>query len=218
MGMAQRAQPRTRERALPRWIPVVLIGLLIFGGLGLIGLGLVSDAGEQETATDQNAGNRPALQQGQAGKPEANAQEPQPAAPPAAAAGIDRQTFGRFELGVPSGWRSGERDGGTFVAAPGDKAETLVLFGSQQPAGSLGSVAGEVLRNQYPGARVSGPKPTRVGGLRAMRVNGVFRGDQVSAVALNAGVTYVLTQRVVRRAPAAIRAQAAAVIQSFRPL
>jgi hypothetical protein len=95
----------------------------------------------------------------------------------------------------------------------------VVLFGSQQPPDQLGSVAAQVLRGQYPQAQAGGPKPTRIGGLRGVRVNGELRGGQVSAVAVNGGgATYVLTKSVVRGAPGAVAGQAEAVVQSFRPL
>ena len=227
MGPPPKPAPRKRARALPAWLPIALIMLLIFGGLGLIGLGLMSDAGEQETATDQpELANPPAGgQQGKAGKQNPQPAETKPAeapsgqsAPPAAAAGIDSRSFGRFELGVPTGWETGQRDDGTLLTAPGGKAEVVVFFGSQQQASQLGSVAADVLRGQYPGASAGSPKPTKIGGRPAVRVNGELRGGQVSAVALNAGgVSYVLTKRVIRGAPAQIAGQAEAVIQSFRP-
>jgi hypothetical protein len=221
MGGPPKSPPKGRRRGLPGWIPIALIGFLILGGIALIGIGFLTDAGEQETAQPEQAQETP--REGPAGQP-AGEQQPQPAEPaeeqqPAPApAGSDSRTFSnRFELGVPTGWESGTRDGGTLLTAPRGQAEVLVLFGTQQPPERLGPVAAEVLRNQYPGARLGGPTPTRLGGQRALRVNGSYRGGEVSAIAVNAGgSSFVLTKQVARRASEQVSAQAEAVLQSFR--
>ena len=219
MGGPPKPPPKGR-RGLPGWIPIALISFLILGGITLIGIGFLTDAGEQETA----APAQEAPQQGDQPQGEGQQQPAEPApeeqAPAPAAPAVDRRTFAnQFEIGVPAGWQTGERDGGTLLSAPGGAAEVVVLFGSQQPAGQLGSVAAQILGNQYSGAQAGKPKPANIGGLRAVRVTGEFRGGEVAAYALNGGgETYVLTQRIARGASAEVSGQAAAVIESFRPL
>jgi hypothetical protein len=227
--------PRRRRRGLPGWIPIALILLLIFGGIGLIGVGLVSDAGEEPTATEQagdSAQAPPASDQPAQAKKPAAADKPattdKPAAvdrpveptPQASPAGIDRRTFaGRFELGVPSGWHSGQRNGATMLTAPGGAAQVEVLFGSQRPFGQLDGVATQLLRQRHSGGRVGKAKRVRIGGQPAIRVDARFADGSASALALNAGgVSYVLLERIDRGAPGAVRSQAEAVIQSFRAL
>jgi hypothetical protein len=221
---------------LPGWLPIALILLLILGGLGLIGLGLISDAGEQGTATDQGgATTTPQAKQPQAKQQQAKQQQAKPApapaadqqatappsTPPAASAGIDRRTFaGRFEVGVPSGWRTGERDGAVVLTAPGKKAEVRVFFGPQRT--SLDQLAGQaaaLLKQDHRGAHIGPRQNLRVGGRPAIRVNAQFQGGSASAIVLNDGsFSYLLIERFDGTVPAPIRGQAEAAIQSFRPL
>jgi hypothetical protein len=220
--------PKRRRGGLPRWLPAALILLLIGGGVTLIVIGFFTDAGEQNTANEatQPATNPSPQAKGQKQKaPSGQAQATQPATtpatPPTSAAGIDRRTFaGRYELGVPSGWRSGERDQGTLLTAPGGQAEVQVFFGQQ--SGSLDAFAAQasdLLRQRHDGAQVGRPQATTVGGQRALRVNATYRGGSAAAIVLSQGsFTYLLMDRIDAGTPAAISGQAQAVLQSFRAL
>lgn len=215
--------PAKRRGGLPGWLPIAVIGFLILGGIVLIGIGFLTDAGEQETVTPEPAqeAERPSEQ----GTNEPNqdegqqAEQPQqPATPPAA--GIDRRTFAdRFELGVPAGWDSSQGEGVTLTA-PGRKAAVQAFFGSRRGSvDQLADQAAALLRQRHDGARVGRPRPTRIGGLPALRVNAVFRGGEASAIVLNdGGFSYLLTVRIDRGASQQISGQAEAVVQSFRPL
>jgi hypothetical protein len=222
--------PRPSRRASPRipsWIPLILIGALIAGGVGMIILGLTRED-EQPQAPAGTAAEAPAEQTPPSDEA---AEEPAPAEPAAPPAGdqpdaapadveLTQRTFARrFEIGVPAGWEDGVADGAVSLSAPGDTAEIRVFFEKgERPTGELAGAASSFLQGEHSGAEISAPRQIRVAGRRAARVRATYGGGEEIAIVLSArGFAYLITERVDRGASPQVEAEADAALQSFRP-
>jgi hypothetical protein len=231
-GLSRRpppAGPDPYRRGVPGWIPVLLIGALIAGGLAMIAIGLTRSDSEQDgsnAATPAETQPAPAERGGAGSNQQA---EPAPAAPPesdtggespAAAAPLDNRTFlGRFAIGVPAGWDAGRNGDAVVLTAPGGVAAVRVV--SQQgefPAGALAEGAESFLASEHPDARVGGPDRVRLAGRPATRVRATYPGGTDTAYALSAnGFSYLISVRVERGASADVSTQAEASVRSFEP-
>jgi hypothetical protein len=204
----------------PRWLGTAAIAALIGAGLLMILIGLLGDDGGEQSPSPSSP--PPAAQRQPAQPPPAQRQPARPpaAAPPTATGLGTRTVADRFTIGVAPGWRAGQRDGAYAIIAPGGAARIEVYFerGERAPS-ALADSAGAFLRERHPGSDVSGPRPLRLSGLRAVRVTDSYAGGTESAVILSTGgFTYLLTERLDAGAPAAISSQADAQLASFKPL
>jgi hypothetical protein len=221
-----RSAPRSEGRGVRGWLPIILIGILILGGLGMIVAGLLKEDEQQPLAP---AAPAPTAQEPAATPPE-TAPQPEAEAPPAAEpeppataqAPLRRRSFagGRFSIGLPAGGDGGGNtaDGFTFEG-PGSTAAVTVFFeqGGRPPA-ELARLAADFLAQRHPGAQVGSPKPFTLSGTRGARVVATYGGGTESAVALSAGgFAYLVLERVDNGAPPDVGAQADAVLTSFKP-
>jgi hypothetical protein len=234
-GLSRRpppAGPDPYRRGIPGWIPVLLIGILIAGGLAMIAIGLTREDSDQtgSNAATPPAGTQPApADEGRGGS---NQQaQPAPATPqeggdaeggesPAPGGTLDKRTFlGRFEIGVPAGWDAGRNGDAVVLTAPGGVAAVRVV--SQQgefPDSSLAEGAESFLASEHPDGRIGSSDRVRLAGRPATRVRATYPGGTDTAYALSAGgFSYLISVRIERGASADVSAQAEAALQSFRP-
>jgi hypothetical protein len=183
----------------------------------MIVIGLLSDNG------DDGGNPSPAPERGEPAKQQPAAK--QPAAPPAAAPSVSagqlrtRSFADRLTIGVAPGWRTGRSDRAVTITAPGGDARLEIYYeqGSRPVSELTGSAEG-FLRERHNGSRISGPKPTRISGVRGERLTDRYPGGTESAVILSSGgFTYLRLERVDDDAPPAIQKQADAELASFKP-
>ena len=223
---ARRPRPR-----LAGWVPAVLIGAVILGGLGMIIAGLTrsdDDADTGPTATSEPAPPTPAAEV----EPEP---QPQPAPPaatgePQGAEDSERSTEAAdveldhtrvadtFSIGIPKGWGRGEADGGISIAPDGGTAEIRIFFESgERPNSELARSAADFLADEHKGAQVSAPGTIRVGGERGARIHASYGGGEEDAVVLSdKDFAFLLLSRVDRGASDQLAEEADAILASFK--
>jgi hypothetical protein len=126
----------------------------------------------------------------------------------------------RFRIGVPGAWHSGERGTATVLSGPGGTPEVDVYYAlDSRGLDELGSSAVRFLRDRHPAGKVAAPVPTRVGDLRGLQVEATYPdGSETAVVLTSGGYAYLLVKRIDRHdEPFRVR-QAAASVDSLRPL
>jgi hypothetical protein len=231
----------SRGGRIPSWIPIVLISALILGGLTMIAIGLTKEDEAQPPAAP-TGGGAPAQNQQQPGRGQARPQQrpqrqqprqpaqqqqpvppPQPQEQPQEPVGdvpLEPRTFvNRFSIGIPEGWEGGQEGRAIALTAPGATAELLVFFQQgESPLPVLARGARGFLAERNRGAQIGGPKPTRIGGQRGLRITATYRGGEEVAVVISAkGHSYVILRRVDRGASPDLEQQADAALASFSP-
>jgi hypothetical protein len=204
---------RPRSLAIPGWLSVALVALLIGGGMALVVSGLVSDSGPSDEISGVG-GVQTSL------APTAVLPATVPAKPPAPPVKLDRRRFAeRVSIGVPFRWRAGVGGEAVTVLARNGRAEIQVYFEQgSKPEGELAEQAKAFLLDRHAGARVISTEPTRVGGLHATTVSVAFPAGAESAVVLVArGYTYLVLERFAKPFSPALRRAGDAVVASFRP-
>jgi hypothetical protein len=170
---------------------------------------------------NQQQQNQPAAgQQQQPGGGQSQAPASGGAAQGAGTGALSRRTFqNRFSIGVPGGWESGKKEGAIALTARGATAEILVFFQrGETPLPELARGARDFLAERHAGAQVGGPKPTRIGLQRGLRIVATYRGGEEVAVVLSAkGYSHVILRRVDRGASPDLGQQAEAALASFKP-
>lgn len=138
----------------------------------------------------------------------------------AAPAGSRRLRAAGFTIQAPAGWW-GRRQGPGVVLLPRARADVSLRARSLPRGGlslrRLGTLAVGLLRSELPGARVGTPRPARLDGRAALRVN-ARRGALVRELTVTAAGAraYVLDLRRVTTADRRGVALARAAVRSFR--
>ena len=224
--------------ALPWWVPNAYIVAVILVGLGLIAFGVLRPGSDDPAVLgggDDGAGQEeqppPSDQRVPAPVPSPQppvtaGAAPAPAPTPAPAQrprrpSLDRITvLNRFAVGVPEGWEGGMSDGAVVFEAPGSEAELRVYLqpGGVKP-GSLTDDARRFLRAEHANAKVSPPRPRRLGRFRAIELTCAYQGGRTRATLLSAdGYSYLILSEVDGDARASTRTASAAALRSFRPV
>jgi hypothetical protein len=220
-GTSAAQRPGAGGRGIREWLPIVLIGALIVGGLAMIASGLLGGDDQPAPAPAPEAQQTTPAPETQEPAPAEPAQPAQPAEP-AQQAPLRRRSFagGLFSIGTPAGWKSGggPAEGFSFEA-PGSTAAVTVFFEQgARPAGQLAELARDFLAQRHAGAQIGAPKPTRLADTRALRVTATYGGGTETAVALSSGgFAYLVLERVDASAPPGVAAEADAVLASFKP-
>ena len=232
-GLTRRPQPISPapyRRGIPGWIPVLLIGALIIGGLVMIVIGLTrSDSEQAGSGPATPAESKPAPGGGKSEQPAQPAEQaPAPQegeggteAPAGGAVALDKRTFlDRFEIGVPAGWEAGSSGENVVLKAPGGVAAvSIVTQQGEFPDSALTQGARSFLTTEHAGADLGSAERVRLGGRPATSIRATYPGGVDTAYALSAGgVSYLISNRSDRGASAEISAQADAAVQSFKPL
>lgn len=219
---------------LPRWVPTLLIGLVIAAGLAMVAIG-ISRSGEEggqaagpaeATAPAETAPPAETTAPAETTPPEATAPEPtatQAAAPPPAeppdAVTLRRQSFDTFAIGIPAGWRRDKGGEMPSIHAPGRVAE-IVVFSEpgEESLGDLADGAASYLADRHDDARIGRPRPAGFGDVGALRVTAAYGGGEERAFVLAAkSSSYLILCRVDRGLSTTVAAQADAAMASFRP-
>ena len=210
----------------PSWVPALLIGALIVGGLGMIVAGLSRSDDETDaapTTTAEQAPSEPAAEPAPAAEtPDQQGEQNDEGAaqqPGVAEVELDRtRVADTFAIGIPKGWERGETDGGISIAPDGRTAEVRIFFESgERPNSGLARAAAGFLADEHEGAQISAPETIRVGGERAAMIHSTYGGGEEDAVVLSdRGFAFLLTSRVDRGASEQIEKEAAAIIASFQ--
>jgi hypothetical protein len=226
----RRSPPRERERSRqPKaagrgWMgghpfAARAIGILIAAALLLVVILLLTDNGSEpsKNSTATSPASVPVATESAAPAAPPPAQpQPQPRPPRLHAA-----TFAdRFRIGVPGAWRSGERGTETVLAGPGGTPEIDLYYAvDSRGLDELGSSAVRFLKDRHPAGEVASPVATRVGDLRGLRVVATYPdGSETAIVLTSGGYAYLLVKRIDRHDEAFRVSQAAASVDSFRPL
>lgn len=184
---------------MPRWLPDLLIGVLIVAGIAIIVVGLIRGDGDQG---GDGGHEGDAAQQG--------ATQPSVSAEPFA---------DRFRIGVPAGWRRSFA-AGTFSFSPsGGGVELRVqLKAGERQLSELASAAARYLAARARRGRVEGPRRTRVGGVPALRLAASYPGGRTLAAVLSSGgYSYLIFATAERSAGPLLRRQLEAALASYRP-
>ena len=142
--------------------------------------------------------------------------KPEPRAPRLHAGSFDS----RFGIGVPGGWRTERRGSETVLVGPGGTPEADIYYAlDSRGLDELASSAVRFLHDRHTAGHVAAPIPTRVADLPALRVVATYPTGSETAVVLRGGAyAYLLVKRIAQGDdPYRVR-QAAAALDSFRPL
>ena len=198
--------------------PYAPIGLVILiAALLLAAILLLTGNGSDHSIESTTTTPEPRTVATQPAAPETSPQpKPEPRAPRLHAASFD----GQFGIGVPGGWRTERRGSETVLLGPGGTPETDVYYAQDsRDMTELGSSAVRFLHNRHTAGHIVAPIPTRVADLPALRVVATYPTGSETAVVLRSGAyAYLLVKRITRGDdPYRVR-QAAAALDSFRPL
>jgi hypothetical protein len=187
----------------------VAAGILLLSGGG-------SDDSKGSTSATAAPVSVPAAQQSAVAQPTSPPPKRQPRAPR-----LHPTTFAdRVSIGVPGGWRSEQRGSETVLTGPGGSPEIDTYFAEESHSlADLGSSAVDFLKDRHPGGHVNVPHRTRIAGIQALQVAATFGPGSETAVVLTSGAfAYLLVKRIEGGdEPFRVR-QAAAALESFRPL
>jgi hypothetical protein len=220
--------------ALPWWVPNAYIVAVILIGLGMIAFGVLRPGSDDRailggTSQDEQDKESPPASEAPApaSAPEppvtagaAPAPAPKPAQTERPAPDLERvEILGRFAVSFPKSWDGGTSDGAISFTAPGDDAVIRVFLepGGDKP-GSLSDEASRFLRDEHRSAKVTKPRPVRLGEFRGVELEATYRGGTETATLLSAnGYSYLVLSEIDARASASVREASVAALRSFRP-
>jgi len=227
--------PRRRRRLVNGWVDGLIIAAMLCAAaivvLSVAGVGEESsdDRSESASAPERSSPGDQASDSGRASPDDSRAgagaedREGSMERPPGAGDDVDpgraRTFFSAYEISVPDNWRTMRR--GSFVELICEDRNAGVRVYHEQRSGKPEQMEDELrrfIKDEHPGADIGRLQRTRVGGADAASLTARFGGSvETATVVSKRPYLYLIVSRWDKSASEDERAEATAVVNSFRP-